>query len=183
MAAKLEAFKKPLNCLKTMLALVASPTFKPAFDFEFLREFRATEAEKVARLVANLHKMLVNPNAAPGAAAAAKRMLLAVLQQTKDMRLPFMIVPPLAERRVRPASVLHAEPVEAESVCETCKRPVALPPARIVMPYPKRARASSSPRFRAKLSQNRGAHRSSRNFATSVTESRSADLREPAEIL
>lgn len=164
-----------------MLALVASPTFKPSFGFEFLREPRATEADKVARLIANLHKTLVNPNAGPGAAAAAKRMLLAVLERTKGTRFPFMIVPPIGDLATRVERERHAEPAEAGPLCAGCNRPIAVPPARITRPSPKWARASSSPRFRTKHSHNQGGHRSSRKLATSLTESR--DPREHAEFL
>lgn len=176
-------FTEPLNHTKPMLALVASPTFKAAFDFEFLRESRTTEADKVARLITNLHRMLVNPKAAPDAAAAAKRRLLAVLERAKDLHLPFMIVPPIADFPARVASEPHVEPEEADPACVRCNRPIALTPARIVSPFPKMARASSSSRFRAKPSPNRSGHRSPRKLATSLTESRGADSPEYAESL
>lgn len=134
-----------------MFALVASPTFKPAFDFAFLRETRPSEADKIADIITDLHGVLVNPEAAPGAAAAAKRTLLAVLDRTKGMRLPFMMVPPLAEPRDR----------------ETRKHPVAPPSSRASLPFPKTARVSSSASFRAKTLPSRGR----RAFATTTRKS------------
>lgn len=111
-----------------MLALLASPAFKSALDFEFLRKPRAAEADQAARLIANLHGVLVNPDARPGAAAAAKRMLLAVLERTKGLRLPAMIVPPVAKPPARPAR----------------KSPAVTADADPHMSFPKTARASSS---------------------------------------
>lgn len=160
-----------------MLALVASP----AFNFAFLRETRANNADKVARMIADLHGALVNPNAAPGAAANAKRTLLGVLQRTKGMRLPCMIVPPIAERSAPAAGETPVEPPEADPVCETCERPVAPPFARSGDPFPKWARASSSPRFRANHSPNRGAHASSPQLIPGRKQSRRAELHEHAE--
>lgn len=142
-----------------MFALVAPPTFKSPFDFAFLRETRPSEADKIVDLITDLHDVLVNPDAAPGAAAAAKRTLLGVLDRTKGMRLPFMIVPPLAE------------PLDGE----TCQRPFAPPPARASIPFPKKARVSSSPSFRAKTLPSRG-RRAFSTTRTTSTQSRNSDL-------
>lgn len=145
-----------------MFALVASPTFKSPFNFAFRRKTRPSEVDKMADLITELHGVLVNPDAAPGAAAAAKRTLLGVLDRTKGMRLPFMIVPPLAE------------PLDGE----TCKHPIAPPSARISIPFPKKARVSSSPSFRAKTLPSRGRRAFSPTRTTSA-QSRNCDLTNP----
>src|SRR4051812_21872855 len=80
-----------------MLAHITSPTFPSAFDFGFLRESRAVEKDHVARLIAESHEALVQRGAPRGAAAAAKRKLLAMLERTKRMRLPCMTVPPIGD--------------------------------------------------------------------------------------
>jgi len=164
-----------------MFALVASPAFKPASDFDFLRDTRANEADKIARTIADLHGALVNPNTAPGAAVTAKRTLLGVLQRTKWMRLPFMIVPPIAERSAPATGEIHGEPLAADSVCETCERPVAPPFERSADSSAKSARTSSSPRYRASHSRNRGALAVSRRPVLGQPQSRQAKLHEPAE--
>jgi len=121
-----------------MLALVASPSFKSAFDFEFLRETRAAEAGKIARLIASLHSTLVDPAAAPSAAAASKRRLLGVLAQAKGIGLHFMIVPPLAELRAPRPGKPHADSLGAESICAT--RKTTAPSRQPSMRFPKKAR-------------------------------------------
>ena len=137
-----------------MLALIASPAIKSAFDFGFRREDKAAEADRVARLIADLHGILVNPDAAPGAAAAAKQMLLGVLERTKAMRLPQMIVPPITSAHAsdggrsretgRYQSHLRHRRTHHYSASYTVRDTLS-----------KKARASSSLSFRAKLSDAR----------------------------
>jgi hypothetical protein len=148
-----------------MLALIASPAFKPAFGVDFLCKPCTSNADKIARIITNLHGTLVNPNAAPGAAAAAKRMLLGILDRTKGMRLPFMIVPPLAEPRAPRPREPDAERLD-DALCETCKRP---------NPFSRKARVSSSPSFSAKTLPSR-ARRAFSTTRTSATQPRNSDL-------
>jgi len=166
-----------------MLALVASSAFESAFDFEFLRETDATDGDRGARLIANLHDVLVDPNAAPGAAVAAKRMLLSVLERAKGMRPAFMLLPPIAEARARGASKPLVERVNEDPLCATCKRPIAALSRRPSNRFPKKARASSSSSFRARTLPSRGRHAFSPATRTSLTESRGNDLHEHAELL
>lgn len=164
-----------------MIALVAPPAVEPAINIELLRDTRAAEPAKVARLIANLHTVLVNPDAAPGAAAAAKRMLLAALSRTKDLRLPSMIVPPVANRPEAPARAPRVELPDADPVCGTCRRPVAQDCERSYDPFPKTARASSSPRFRANHSTTNRAHARASHPIAGLATSRGTELREYAE--
>src|SRR3954464_7930188 len=80
-----------------MLTHVTSPAIPSAFDFGFLRESGGAEKDHVARVIAESHDALVQRGAPRGAAAAAKRKLVAVLERTKGMRLPCMTVAPIGD--------------------------------------------------------------------------------------
>jgi hypothetical protein len=164
-----------------MRALFASSSSMPVFNFEFSLKTHA-KSNKVGHLIANLHSVLVDANAAPGSAAAAKQRLLGVLEQAKRMTPPFMIVPPISRRRAPHSVQPHADPVDEEPWCATCKHPTAAssrwPPNRL----PAKAGATSSPSFRARTHWSRGRRAFSPATRTSLTTSRANNYHEYAEL-
>jgi hypothetical protein len=117
-----------------MLAHVTSPALPSAFNFGFLRESRAAEKDHVARVIAESHHALVQRGAPRGAAAAAKRKLIAVLERTKGMRLPCMTVPPIGD------SPADSRTKGLRRRRRRSKRLLAPPPARDPVLAPARAR-------------------------------------------
>ena len=126
-----------------MLAFVSSPATMPRF-----RTGRDAAAALnpgwVTDVIWGLHSILVDSASTPFEAKNARQRMLKVLEETKDLYHPHMIVPPLtipreaaqdqAERRSLP---------ESDRVCGTCKRPVA-PKLRRRSSFTRRPRASSS---------------------------------------
>lgn len=80
-----------------MTALLDPRGIKPAPDLDRPRKVRASEADEMARLIADLHGAIVIPGTERAAVLAAMGALLGVLERAKGMRLPCLIVPPLAE--------------------------------------------------------------------------------------
>jgi hypothetical protein len=123
-----------------MLALIATPAFKSGFEFEYLRHDRASEAEKVARLITSLHGVLVKSDVAPEAVAAAKSMLLGVLERAKG-RAPFLIVPPLETAGQSRPDMAPAQPLAA-----TSQRGMSRSKASVRSSSPQRSGAKAKPR-------------------------------------
>jgi hypothetical protein len=82
-----------------VLTLPASSANKRFFDFRFRGNSAVENAGATARVIANLHDIIVDPGVEPGTVAVAKGRLLAVLERTKEMRLPQMVIPTFVDKQ------------------------------------------------------------------------------------
>ena len=106
----------------------------------------------IANIVANLHTILTDPDSTWEEGQAAKRRLLDVLDAVKPIRLPHMIIPPLAEktRAYRSKRGVRTAVADIDPVCEVCERPLAPRFASLRAPRAKRVRSRrGNPRVEA----------------------------------
>jgi hypothetical protein len=106
-----------------MFTFPASSTHKPVRNSGAHGRPTADDAAKIARVIMNLHGILIDPNAAPGAATAAKRTLLALPARTRHMHWPQMIVPPLAVMRSGETARSPRRPVPRKRILRSSVKP------------------------------------------------------------